>query len=246
MHPSRAFRFKTILLVTLIFISCMQASAQPKGPGTWNVGNVQYHMNEKWVAWAELQTRSYKVFNDFYYHEVKAGMQYNVNKSAMVLMGTGQYVTYSEGGNFKAPTLTHEWRLWEQMTLVNNIDRFKIEHRYRVEQRWLTTGYRNRFRYRLNAIMPIAHKKLEPKTLYLTAFDEIFLTNLKPHFERNRIFGGAGYEFSNSFTLQLGALHQYDYRANGTTAAITFFQTSIFFNINAAHITHEPHPGAMD
>jgi len=238
---------RNIILPTIfILLISTNTKAQRKGLGSWSMGNVQYHINEKWQAWTELQARSYKFYNDFYYHEVKAGIQYNINKSASTLFGTGQYVTYSEGGNFKSPTLTHEWRVWEQMTLTNNIDRLKLEHRYRVEQRWLTAGYRNRFRYRLNAILPIAHKKLEPHTFYLNAFDEIFLTDKKPHFERNRFFAGAGYVFTKGFTFQIGALRQYDYRLNGTTTTIDFLQTSLFFNIHNADIKREPHPGAVD
>ena len=91
------------------------------------------------------------------------------------------------------------------------LDRLKIEHRYRAEQKWVTDGYRNRFRYRLNAMLPLNAAKLVPGTLYLNAYNEVFLNNKAPHFERNRFFAGAGYILTPVTTVQAGYVNQYNY-----------------------------------
>jgi hypothetical protein len=148
-------------------------------------------------------------------------------------LGTGQYITYSPGGNFKKPIGTREYRLWEQFVFNDKVDRLLLEHRYRIEQRWLNGVYRNRFRYRLNLILPINHFGFDPHTFFLTTFNEIFLTNKAPHFERNRFLIGGGYKFSKLLFVQTGYCNQYDYRANGTSVTNHFLQTSLFFNFHS-------------
>ncbi|MGS0014547.1 DUF2490 domain-containing protein, partial [Escherichia coli] len=86
--------------------------------------------------------------------------------------------TYQPTGTFKTPIVTNEFRIWEQLILNNTIDRLKIEHRYRFEQRFINgDSYRNRFRYRLNTILPINNKVIQKKTFYLSLSDEIALNN---------------------------------------------------------------------
>lgn len=114
------------------------------------------------------------------------------------------------------------------------LGRLKFEHRYRIEQRWTTAlGYRNRFRYRINSVVPINHNKVEPGVFYGSAYDEIFLTNSNPHLERNRVFGGAGYQVSKHFNAQLGYLYQTDYRLNYTHLGKGYIQLSLNFEIDA-------------
>ena len=72
--------------------------------------------------------------DQFYYHELKGRVNFKPDKNVAILLGTVKYANYSNGGNFKSPVLTHEFRLWEQLTLVNTIDRLKDEKRYRIEQ----------------------------------------------------------------------------------------------------------------
>lgn len=236
---------KAIILL-MAFFTAKGVDAQTDGLGTWNIVNARAHFNDTWSVWTELQTRSYRMYDDFFYSEIKAGFQYNINKTASVLFGVGNFDTYSPGGNFKRPMTNDEIRMWEQFSLVNNIGRLKLEHRYRLEQRWTTAGFRNRFRYRLNAVFPIGREKMAPKTFYLTSFDEIFLTDRQPHFERNRFFGGAGYEFTNAFTLQCGILYQYDMRSNLSEFSKPYLQTSLLFNIRYLKHNREQHPGTVD
>src|SRR4051812_9321007 len=181
---SRKKVYQAICLLALVSIS-PDLMSQTNVLGSWDVANAEYYLNNKWNLWGEVQTRSQKLTDDFYYHELKGGVNFKPNKNLAVLLGTGQYGTYSNGGNFKSPVLSHEFRIWEQLTLVNNIGRVKIEHRYRIEQRWVNDNYRNRFRYRLNPIIPINKPAVEKGTLFATIYDEIFLTNRAQYFERN-------------------------------------------------------------
>lgn len=234
-------------LTTLIILTAQFSFAQNDKLGSWNVVNFKYNLDHKWSVWAESQTRSQLFFNNFFYYEIKGGLGYAIDKNFSLLFGTGRYATYSNDGNFKKPYANEEFRLWEQITMNQYLDRLKFEHRYRIEQRWLTNGgYRNRFRYRLNAVLPLKNKRLDPKTFYLTAYDEIFLTNIAPYFERNRVFGGFGYKFNDAFVLQPGYIYQFDYRADNTKSGKGFFQVALFIELEKHKSFHEKLPNAVD
>lgn len=239
-------KYITAILIAIFLCIVVNGNAQTDGLGSWSVTNLRYNISKKWLVWSEFQLRSYRFYNHFFYHEMKGGLQYNISKRANVLIGTGQYLTYSTGGSFKSPVTAREYRFWEQFTFTDKVDRLMLEHRYRIEQRWFTTGYRNRFRYRLNLILPINKPSFDPKTFFVTTFNEIFLTNKAPHFERNRFFAGIGYKLSSLFFFQSGYCNQYDYRANGSSVTNHFLQTSLFFNFNTANVKGAPPATPID
>lgn len=234
-----------ICSLAILFIS-LTAHSQANDLGFWDVVNGEWYLNKKWNFWGEVQLRSQKLTNQFYYHELKGGVNFKPDKNIAILLGTGQYGTYSNGRNFRSPVLNHEFRLWEQLTFVNNIDRLKIEHRYRIEQRWLTSGYRNRFRYRLNPIIPINKSTVGKGTLFASIYDEIFLTNKGQYFERNRFYSGLGDQFSNPFTLQINWIRQFDYLGNNTSRKKDFLQTTLIFKLNQHKSDRAIHPSSID
>jgi hypothetical protein len=233
------------IIFSMILFSGTHITAQTKGLGTWNVINLKKTFNDKWSAFFEAQIRSQKLYNHFNYHEYKGGIGYNVAKQFNVVVAAGQYVTYTPTDNLKAVT-SSEFRFWQQFTLTNNINRVKIEHRYRSEQRWTSAEYRNRFRYRLNLLLPINKDKIEKNTLYSSVSDEIFLTNVRPYFERNRFFAGLGYVFTDQFTFQAGYLRQYDYRQTGSSTGKNYLQASLLFSVNEHKSKRERHPSTTD
>ena len=227
----------------LIFLFSVQfVTAQT---GSWNILNAKLDLNQQWNLFGELQLRSLRFYDDFHYYEIKGGASYNISKSSNLSAGFGIFDTYSPGGNFNKPMANDEWRTWIQYSIRQYEKRLKLEHRYRAEQRWTSNGFRNRFRYRLNTVLPLNNKKVEPGTFYVSASNEIFFTNRAPYFERNRVFLGTGYEFSPLFTLQAGYLHQFDYRINDETGR-NFLQVSLLFELQWKKKTGEKVPGGMD
>jgi len=235
---------RSCLVFTFLLFSLVSFS-QKSHFGSWNVINTKVTLSNKWGVYNELQLRSQSFYNDHFYYEVKGGVSYSVSKNFVFLLGVGKYVTYTDGGSFVKPLSANETRFWQQLTMNQYLERIKFEHRYRIEQRWFSTGYRNRFRYRLNTVVPLNHIKMQPKTFYITAFDEIFLTNKAPYFERNRVFGGFGYQFNKLFTVQPGYLYQFDYR-NAVKSGKHFFQLTLMFDIDAHKNPHEKIPGNLD
>ncbi|WP_207632564.1 DUF2490 domain-containing protein [Foetidibacter luteolus] len=243
----KTFPGKTVLILLFTLLTAIIANAQnTKATGGWYVANLMYKPDSSWNFFFETQTRSQNVTDVFFYHEFKGGIAYNILKKHQLLLGFGDYKTYSSTGNYKTPMLAKEFRIWQQLTINNNIDRVKIDHRYRIEQRWLNGDFRSRFRYRLNPLIPVNKKKIETNAVFVSVFDEVFFGNLAPYFERNRFFMGLGYVFSKSFSVQSGWIRQYDYRKADDGSGKNFFQTTLFFSLDRSNEAREWHPGNID
>ncbi|MFN4082881.1 MAG: DUF2490 domain-containing protein [Bacteroidia bacterium] len=219
-----------IVSILILFVSVIKVNAQIDELGSWNILNIKLNLNDKYAVFIEPQLRSLLLYNNFHYHEFKGGVIYNINKHFHVSIGTGNYVTYREGGSFVEPVLTDEMRTWMQFGSKQYLGVFTIDHRYRAEQRFIGNNYRNRFRYRLNTVLPLKGNKVVPGVFYASVFNEIFLTDVPPYFERNRFYTGIGYDISNTLSIQTGYVYQFDYRLFDEIGR-NFFQLGILVTL---------------
>jgi hypothetical protein len=204
-------------LAALTLLIPITVKGQTFDLGCWNIINIKYNLDRKWSAFGETQLRSLKFYSNFHYYEYKGGMNFKANKNLMVSLGAGSYQTYKEGGNFILPKNNDEFRIWPQVILFQSVGKLKIEQRYRAEFRFTSNGYRNRFRYRLGLSYPFGKEKKEYKPFQVSASNEIFFTDKEPYFERNRMLLSLHYKLSKSTTIQIGYLHQFDYKINDET-----------------------------
>ena len=215
-------KFRTIALfvsaqILLICISINSLSAQSFDLGSWNILNLKYNINEKWSLFGETQLRSLKFYSNFHYYEYKGGFNYKIHKNVLISLGAGSYQTYKEGGDFVLPKNNDEFRIWPQINLFQSIGQLKIEQRYRAEFRFTSSGYRNRFRYRIGTSYPFGKEVNKYKPYQISISDEIFFTDNEPYFERNRLLLAFNFKPSIASTLQIGYLHQFDYKINDET-----------------------------
>lgn len=231
--------YKIFLYLQVLFWPFM-VNSQSALPGWWQIINTEIVFNNKWSFVADVQLRSQKIINELNFNQFGLSINYKPLKDVSILGGLNQLNTYSNGGNFKKPVLSKELRLWEQVAFVNNIGRIRIEHRYRVEHRWRSNGYRNRFRIRLNTIIPINKSTVEKGTLYATLYDEVFISDKLPNYELNRLQGGLGYQFSPSIKLVIAWIRQYSYSVNNNTASNHLLQTTLSLRLKP-HLSHHPH-----
>jgi hypothetical protein len=231
----------------LFFFSGFTASAQNKSFGAWNILSFKLNLDKHWSVFQESQLRSQLFYNNFSYYEIKGGASYSLRKNIAVLAGGGRFVTYSDGDNFKTPYVNKEWRIWEQFLVNNYAGRFKFENRVRIEQRWTSNvSYRNRFKYRLNIVLPLTGKKIIPGAFYLNGWNEVYLTNSNPHFEQNKIYAGAGYEISKLLTVQSGYVHQVSYKPDDSHAGKNYLQVTLLVEANAHKEHHEKTTSSAD
>jgi hypothetical protein len=191
--------------------------AQSFDLGSWNILNLKLNVNSKWSVFAETQLRSLKFYHHFHYYEYKGGINYRIEKGLTLSIGAGSYQTYKEGGNFVLPKNNDEFRIWPQLILVQSVGPFKVEQRYRMEFRFTSQGFRNRYRYRAGLSYPFGKKKNSSKAFQISASNEIFFTDREPYFERNRLLFALSYRLSRASLFQMGYLHQFDYKINDET-----------------------------
>ncbi len=226
-------KYWILLLGFMPFVSV----AQNFDLGSWNILNLKYNHTEKWGVFGEAQLRSLKFYSNFHYYEYKGGVNFKAHKNLTLSIGAGSYQTYKEGGDFVLPKNNDEFRIWPQVLVFQSIGKLKIEQRYRAEFRFTSNGYRNRFRYRLGLSYPFGKESNGYKPFQISASNELFFTDKEPYFERNRLLFAFNYKPSKAITLQLGYLHQFDYKINDETGR-DFFQVGYFIEIFRKQSTH--------
>ncbi|WP_188557056.1 DUF2490 domain-containing protein [Hymenobacter glacieicola] len=221
---SASCHFSRLLLTATLcgagsFLAYGQTNSAPDPRwGNWLIGTVVLPGGPKhWGGYAEVQARSNGLFRQYFYNELKAGISHEVAKNFTFMVAGGRYATADYRDLGEGP-LNVEKRLWEQVTFTHYNARLKVEHRYRVEQRWFSfrdgvvpagaVRYRNRIRYRLNGFIPLNQKTVTNKTAFLSLYDEVFFNPKGPFFERNRVYGGVGYQFDPHWTVQAGCVRQ--------------------------------------
>jgi long-subunit fatty acid transport protein len=217
-------------LIIFLFLSSHSGFSQDFDLGTWNILNLRYNLNEKVSFFGEGQLRSLKFYNHYHYYEYKGGISVRANNNLQLTLGAGSYQTHKEGGDFILPKNNNELRIWPQVILNQSLGAIKIEQRYRAELRFTSNGYRNRFRYRLGLSYPFGRNRGTFKPFLVSASNELFFTNNEPYFERNRVAFGLGYKPTSATSLQIGYLHQFDYRINDETGR-DFLQVGYFVEL---------------
>jgi hypothetical protein len=241
----RNFRF--VFLLATIVGAVSSAIPQNPGMGSWNILNLKYGLTDRWSLFGEAQLRSLKFYRNFHYYEYKGGFAYRWLPNVSLAMGAGSYQTYREGGDFIPPKNNDDFRIWPQVQLLESTGKVRIEQRYRWEFRFTSSGYRNRIRYRLGLVCPIGKARDGYQPFQVTASNEVFFGTREPYFERNRLLLTLNYKPSKSSMLQIGYLHQFDYKINDETGR-AFFQIGYFYEIfrNAQPGVHQADPVIKD
>lgn len=223
------------LFAALIMINAAKAQQKEHLSG-FSTLSLTYKFDKNWYVYGETQFRSIADFSEIDYYEIKGGGGYTFNKNHQVFTGLGRYASYTEHKISR-----EEFRIWAQYVYSTFISRVKIEQRIRAEKRFFHDPVTDeninaeRYRYRMNVIVPLNKEKIEAKTLFVNTYDEIFLISDEPTFSRNRLFGGIGYQVNNSLGVTLGYLWQRDLGLSKNTN--THF---LFCGINFS-LSHKEH-----
>ena len=189
----------------------------------------QTRLHTKWSLHTEAQFRSYDLEPNTEQLLLRAGINYHYNPNIILTAGYGHIFNFADDGDVFKPQTADESRTWEQATLKSATGRLFLEHRYRFEQRWIrsnsSTAYKNRIRYLLRATVPINKKTVEKNTVFLTFYDEVFIHVNNAPFDRNRLYGALGFQFSPSVNVQAGWLIQ-----TVGTKSKQFLQLGVNFN----------------
>ncbi len=185
----------------------------------WAVYQGNHKLNSKLDLHTEYQWRRADGFANWQQSLARVGLDYRLNPNCTFSGGYGWIISYPYGSQPIA-TQTQEQRLWQQVNLKAQYGAIQIQHRYRLEQRWIDTMFRQRIRYRAQCIIPLQKTYLaQGKGLFLNVNDEVFLGFGKGIgkniLDQNRFIAAIGHKFNSNLNIQLGYLNQFVIKANG-------------------------------
>ncbi|MEB3800002.1 DUF2490 domain-containing protein [Flavobacterium columnare] len=226
---------KNLLILLLVFSIGNVLGQNEEHLSGFSTLSLTYKFNKKWYVYGELQARSIADLTTVDYYEVKGGSGYNINSSNQAFLGLGRYANYREKS-----ISNEELRFWLQYTYAKTIGRVKFENRMRGEKRLFhnpITGINTnteRYRDRINVIIPINNKKVDANTFFVNAYDELFLGPDNPVIKRNRMYAGGGYQLSKYFGVSLGYLFQRDFGLK-TNTNLHFIFCGLNFTIDKSN-----------
>ena len=224
--------FKIFILIILPIWEYNSCFAQGKTDlGSWGMLILKGKINNSFSFQGELNARSDNFISNFNYCEYKGSMIYSISEKLEVALGAGGYNKNQESYFLDFKNSQQEFRIWEDILFKHALKRLIIDHRVRLEQRFLPSDYRNRLRYRLAFSVPINEPEIKEKTFYLSTYDEVYFGERNPTYEKNKFYIGAGYKLNKALAFQLGRVHIEDYAIDYVIRK-NYLQLTIFYNIN--------------
>ena len=197
---------KLLFLFALLPISLF---AQESDLGNWWIYLGDKTINSKFNWHNEVQYRNYNFIGDTEQLLLRTGIGYNLSpRNNNLLLGYGfiQSEPYQEGADRKLRIDEH--RIYQQFIHKQLLSGVALQHRFRFEQRFIEQDFKMRFRYFVAMNMPLTNKELIDQTLYISAYNEVFLNTAESLFDRNRIYAGIGYKFTKHLRSEIGLMNQ--------------------------------------
>jgi len=202
-------KFHICLLLLLFFIPKASLS-RDSNLGNWLIYIGNKKLDSKWNIHNEVQYRNYNAVGDLEQLLLRTGLGYNLTENNNnILIGYGYILSENYIGETDDKISINEHRIFQQFTTKQSLWKVKLSHRYRFEQRFVESDFKMRFRYFLGLNIPLQHKEDGKNPLYISAYNEIFLNTESSVFDRNRVYGGLGYKFSENLKLELGYMNQF-------------------------------------
>jgi len=197
--------------ISLALLLPILSTAQDSNLGNWllYIGNKK--LNSKWNWHHEVQYRNYNAVGDLEQLLLRTGIGYNLTPTnGNLLLGYGFIHSQNYTGFLDLKQKVNEHRVFQQLITRDAIGRVGIQHRYRFEQRWIEdTDFKMRFRYFLSLNVPLNHTRMQEKTWYASAYNEIFLNHKQIIFDRNRLYLGLGFRLNKMAKFELGYMNQF-------------------------------------
>lgn len=217
----------TKLAFTVLSLGSVLTFAQKNDLGAWYMyfGNNKISKKLNWHN--EIQYRNFDALGDLEQLLIRTGIGYDLTENNNnVLLGYGFILSQPYVNGEKKENIEH--RIFQQYITKQKFGRFYLQHRYRLEERFLQDDFRMRFRYMLGLNIPITQKEMLPKTLYASVYNEIFLHFNSPVFDRNRVYGALGYVINKNMRIEAGYMNQIQENRNRGQIQIGFYNNIPF------------------
>jgi len=193
-------------LITLAIFFGLDSFGQESGPGAWYIYNGSFFVKPSKEFFFETQTRLREPLGNKQEIFFRPIFIHHFNSKWNAGLGYTLHLNYADGTLGDNTLFSFENRIILQAQIYTPVQRTFIQHRLRLEQRWITTtsnsetNTRQRFRYRFQATVPLGHKKVEKGVFFLNFYNEIFINlqviRSKSIVRSNRISIYTQYQFS--------------------------------------------------
>jgi hypothetical protein len=111
---------------------------------------------------------------------------------------------------------TKQNHFFQQLILRSPVWRVRFFHRYRFEERWIRfdetegTDFSTRLRYMLLLQLPLTRKTIQPNTLFLASYNELFINTggRERAYDQNRVYVALAYQITRNMCFHTGFLWQ--------------------------------------
>jgi Protein of unknown function (DUF2490) len=216
----------------------INVSGKIKGKFSWQIEN--QHRREDMQGDYNAATTTGNIYHNLNQNPFRPYVHYQPNPNIRFSLMPLGWIGSNRFKDGKPSAFFSELRIAPQVILTQTIGRVRFDTRLRYEFRWIgqnqdvanksflyggdfsTTTFRERFRFQLKTTIPLNHPKMDDKTWYFQAYDEIFVgvgknvanTNL---FDQNRILAGFGYKINKFMAFEASYMQQSIYRFNNAT-----------------------------
>ncbi|HFK5571418.1 TPA: DUF2490 domain-containing protein [Elizabethkingia meningoseptica] len=203
-------------------------AAQKSDVGNWFMLFGSEKVNSKFNIHYEVQYRNYDFIGDLNQLLLRTGIGYNLSENNNnVLLGYAYVHSHNYDADQNIKQLD-EHRIFQQFITKQKFGRVMLNHRYRIEERFLQPKTEVRFRYQLGVIVPFNNSSLTADTWYASIYDEIFINAKKEAFDRNRLYGAIGYVVNDKIRLEAGVMNQALTNTHRYQFQIGFYLNDVF------------------
>ena len=239
------FNTKVVCVSAVLFLTTtilgQQQQVEPNQGGYWIAYIGDNKLNKYIGIHSEAQLRNYFIKHTTESLVLRTGLNVYIKPYAMGTVGYA-YVYNNPSESYVNAARVSEHRTWQQLILRQKSRAIFMEHRYRLEQRFLenlsngTSRIDHRMRYRFQTLLPLYSITPHLRHFFVALNDEIminFSNNPSKLFDRNRFFVGIGFQVSPKLNFQLGYMNQFAQVIGKPTAHIDhILQFGISYNMD--------------
>ena len=220
---------RIIKILLLIICFCNFSFSQKSDIGNWFIYFGNQKINQKWNWHNEIQYRNYNFIGDTNQLIFRTGIGYNLTENNNnILLGYGFITTQKYLPNSDEKVDTNEHRIYQQFITKQNFGRALLQHRYRIEERFISDDFKLRFRYLLGINIPVNKRTLDKNAVYFSTYNEVFINAESPLFDQNRLYGALGFVINKNFKVEAGYMIQTFEKSNRNQFQIVIFNNLPF------------------
>ena len=222
---------KIVLLVLLLWLApaVPTFAIEPEQKlGNWIGATSSLRYSDKWSLFLQGELRTWEMASNLNELLWRVAGLYDFSKRYMGAFGYVRVDTwpYTDVQLRKF----YENRIYEELLIRTKWGKAKVVHRFRLEQRWITTEevgteYSNRARYKRGYTHPLNGDSIKPGTNFIKVLNEIFVDFDRRDYwftleagnsglNQNRLYLGGGRQLTALSNFQLGLLWQHRPKAD--------------------------------